>query len=241
VIKLADGARSALERASAGRVLVVDDEEAIRDLLDYGLPLTGLESRSAVDGPHALTVLKEWNADVIVLDVMLPVIDGYALLPMLRRVTDAPILMLSAVTSASEKVRCLETGADDYVEKPFIMEELVARIKSAMRRPRLEVREFLSYADLSMTVGTRVVKRSDTLIDLSQREYELLKTFLRNPERTLPRRELLQAVWGTEKFITTTIVDTYVSYLRAKIDAGFKRKLIRTVRGAGYALEEHTA
>jgi DNA-binding response OmpR family regulator len=174
-----------------------------------------------------------------VLDVMLPFVDGLELLPMLRRITEAPILMLSAKADTDDRISGLRRGADDYVSKPFEMSELVARLHSALRRPRLEQPSIVSYADLSIDLDRRDVKRGDRRIDLSAREYALLLTFVRNPERVFTRDQLLDLVWGTDRDVGPGAVETYVSYLRAKIDAGFDPKLIRTIRGAGYALRAH--
>jgi CheY-like chemotaxis protein len=137
------------------RVLVVDDETAIRDLLDYGLGQAGFAVRSVPDGRTALDTVRQWSPEVIVLDVMLPEIDGFTLLPALRRITDVPIVMLSAKTETAEKVAGLSRGADDYVSKPFELEELIARLHSALRRPRMELRQTFAYADLSVDVGRR--------------------------------------------------------------------------------------
>jgi DNA-binding response OmpR family regulator len=155
---------------------------------------------------------------------------------MLRRVTEAPILMLSAKTDTDDRVTGLRRGADDYIPKPFEMSELVARVHSALRRPRLEQTRVATYADLSIDLDRREVKRGDVEIDLSAREYSLLLTLVRNPERVFSRDQLLDLVWGSDREVGPGAVETYISYLRAKIDADFEPKLIRTIRGAGYAL-----
>jgi two-component system response regulator MprA len=220
------------------RVLVVDDEDAIRDLLEYGLSEAGFAVRSVPDGHRALEAISDWTPAVILLDVMLPHLDGYALLPMMRKFTDAPIIMLSAKGSPPEKVAGLVRGADDYVAKPFDMEELVARINTALRRPRLEVRETLRYADITVDIGRRTVVRGKRTIDLSPREFELLSTLMRNSGRVITRAHMLDLVWGIDKDVTSSTVDTYISYLRTKLETGFDRKLIHTVRGVGYMLRD---
>jgi DNA-binding response OmpR family regulator len=220
------------------RVLVVDDEDAIRDLLDYGLSSAGFTVRSVANGRAALEAIDEWAPEAIVLDVMLPQIDGYALLPMIRRLSDVPVIMLSAKGSPSEKVAGLVRGADDYVAKPFDMDELVARIHSALRRPRLEMRHVVHYADLTLDISRRTAKRGTHEVELSQREFDLLATFMRHPARVVTREQLLDLVWGMENDVGLTTVDTYISYLRAKIDAHADRKLIHTVRGVGYVLRD---
>ena len=218
------------------RVLVVDDEAAIRDLLEYGLGQAGFSVRSVADGTAALAEVQRWLPEIIILDVMLPGVDGFTLLPALRRATEAPIIMLSARGEAHEKVTGLTRGADDYVAKPFELEELIARLHTALRRPRLESRPTLTYADLTVDVTRRAVYRGDKRVELSAREFDLLVTFLRSPERVFSRTELLDAVWGVDRDLVPNTVETYISYLRAKLDSGESVKLIQTLRGVGYAL-----
>jgi DNA-binding response OmpR family regulator len=218
------------------RVLVVDDEAAIRDLLEYGLGQAGFSVRSVGDGTAALAEVQRWLPEIIILDVMLPGVDGFTLLPALRRATEAPIIMLSARGEAHEKVTGLTRGADDYVAKPFELEELIARLHTALRRPRLESRPTLTYADLTVDVTRRAVYRGDKRVELSAREFDLLVTFLRSPERVFSRTELLDAVWGVDRDLVPNTVETYISYLRAKLDSGESVKLIQTLRGVGYAL-----
>jgi DNA-binding response OmpR family regulator len=220
------------------RVLVVDDERHIRELLEIGLSDEGYEVRSAPDGQVGLQIVREWNPDAIVLDVMLPKIDGIALLPMFRKLTEAPIVMLSAKSDVNDKVTGLSRGADDYVSKPFEMAELRARLETALRRPRLAQPQVLRYSDLEVNLETRVAIRGGKEIALSAREYDLLVTLLRNPHRVFSRDQLLDQVWGTERFVGPGAVETYISYLRAKIDQGFPSRLIQTHRGAGYSLRE---
>ena len=224
---------------ATAKVVVIDDERHLRELLELGLGEDGFEVRSAADGRSGLQLVRDWRPDAIVLDVMLPFVDGLELLPMLRRITEAPILMLSAKADTDDRITGLRRGADDYIPKPFEMTELVARLHSALRRPRLEQPSIVAYSDLSIDLDRREVKRGDRRIDLSAREYALLLTFVRNPERVFTRDQLLDFVWGTDRDVGPGAVETYVSYLRAKIDAGFEPKLIRTIRGAGYALRVH--
>jgi len=222
------------------RVLVVDDEFAIRDLLEYGLGQAGFTVRVVPDGPSALEAVRSWTPEVIVLDVMLPEIDGFTLLPALRRLTDAPIVMLSAKTETAEKVAGLSRGADDYVGKPFELEELIARLHSALRRPRMELRQSFRYADLTVDVGRRTVFRGNRRVDLSTREFDLMLTLVRNPEHVFTRSDLLDLVWGVDRDVVPNTVETYISYLRAKIDSGEPVKLIQTLRGVGYVLRANT-
>lgn len=218
------------------RVLVVDDERRIRELLELSLRHHGYDVRSAADGQAALAAAKEWEPDAIVLDVMLPKIDGIALLPMLRRVTEAPVIMLSAKGEVEDKVSGLTRGADDYLSKPFEIDELLAHIEAKLRRPRIEHPQVLNYADLSVDLDTHVAQRSGKRLDLSPLEYNLLVTLLRRPKRVFTRDELIELVWGDERDVTSAAVERYISYLRAKVDDGFEQRLIHTVRGAGYTL-----
>jgi len=220
------------------RILVVDDERHIRELLEIGLSDDGYDVGSAPDGEVALQIAHDWSPDAIVLDIMLRKIDGIALLPMFRELTEAPIVMLSARTEMSDKIAGLHGGADDYVAKPFEMGELVARLETALRRPRLAQPTVLRFADLEVNLETRAATRGNKRIALSAREYDLLVTFLRNPNRIFSRDQLLDAVWGTDRYVGPGAVETYVSYLRAKIDHGFPTRLLHTHRGVGYALRE---
>jgi two-component system OmpR family response regulator len=220
------------------RILVVDDERRIRELLELSLSHHGYEVRSAADGQAALALAKEWEPDAVILDVMLPKIDGISLLPMLRRVTDAPVIMLSAKGEVEDKVSGLTQGADDYISKPFEIDELLAHVEAKLRRPRLEHREVLRLDDLAVDLETHIVERDGRRIDLSPLEYKLLITLLRRPKRVFTRDELLSLVWGDEKDVMPSAVERYISYLRSKVDDGFAKQLLHTVRGVGYTLRE---
>jgi DNA-binding response OmpR family regulator len=227
------------QAASAGeqpRVLVVDDERGLRELLEYGLEQAGFSVRSAADGGEGLRLLEAWSPDVIVLDVGLPERDGFALLPDIRRLTTAPVVMLTARTELGEKLAGFSAGADDYVAKPFDLEELVARLRTLLRRPRMEERETFTYADLSIDAPSRTVYRGNRRIELSAREFDLLCVFAAHAEEVLTRSELLDLVWGIDRDVVPNTVETYVSFLRAKIDSGEPVKLIQTLRGVGYSL-----
>lgn len=218
------------------RVAVVDDEPRIRELLELSLVHHGFVVRTAPDGAAALTLVREWMPDLIVLDVMMPKIDGFTLLPMLRRLTEAPIVMLTARGELDDKVAGLTHGADDYVSKPFEIAELIARLHAALRRPRLEVREVLRCGELEIELATREVRREGRRIDLSPLEYDLLVTLARRPGRIYSREELLDLVWGVDADVGPNAVERYISYLRAKIDESFATKLVQTIRGVGYVL-----
>jgi two-component system OmpR family response regulator len=223
-------------KATGARVAVVDDERRIRELLELTLGYHGYAVRTAPDGQAALALVREWTPDAIILDVMMPKINGIELLPMLRRLTDAPIIMLSARGEVDDRVEGLTHGADDYLSKPFELSELVAHLEAKLRRPRLEHPSVLRYEDLSVDLETHIVERRGRRIDLSPLEYDLLVTLLRRPKRVFTRDELLDIVWKDKTDVGTTAVERYISYLREKVDAGFDVALIRTVRGAGYTV-----
>jgi two-component system response regulator MtrA len=218
------------------RVAVIDDEPHIREVLSLALGHHGFAVRCAADGAAGLELVRDWSPDVIVLDVMLPKASGFELLPEIRRVTDAPIVMLSARGEVEDKVEGLAQGADDYISKPFEISELLAHIEAKLRRPHIEAPDVLQYEGLSVDLREHSVERDGRRLDLSPLEYDLLVTLLRRPRRVFSRDELLDEVWGNEADVGTGAVERYVSYLRGKVDEGFERPLIQTVRGAGYTL-----
>ncbi len=217
------------------RIAVIDDEPHIRELLSLALGHRGFAVRCAADGAAGVELVREWLPDVIVLDVMMPKATGIEVLPALRRITDAPIVMLSARGDVGDKVEGLAHGADDYLSKPFEISELLAHVEAKLRRPHLETRSTLEYEGLTVDLAEHAVERDGRRLDLSPLEYDLLVTLLRRPRRVFTREELLDAVWP-DADVGTGAVERYISYLRGKVDDGFDRPLIRTVRGAGYAL-----
>ncbi|HTJ28413.1 MAG TPA: response regulator transcription factor [Candidatus Limnocylindria bacterium] len=220
------------------RLLVVDDERAIREMLELGLRNRGFDVRSVPDGPAAIPLIRDWKPELIVLDVMLPKVDGLSMLPLLRRITEAPILMLSAKGEVEDRVHGLDRGADDYLAKPFEMSELVARLRTALRRPRLEHVEVITYADVEVELPTRTVRRAGRTLDLSPLEYDLFITLLRHPRRVFSREQLLDLVWGPEADVGPGSVERYISYVRSKVDDAAMTKLIHTIRGVGYSLHD---
>jgi DNA-binding response OmpR family regulator len=218
------------------RIAVVDDEPRIRELLELALTHHGYEVRCAPDGAAGLALVRDWSPDLIVLDVMMPKVSGIELLPMLRRVSDAPVVMLSAKGELEDRVSGLEHGADDYLSKPFEISELLAHVEAKLRRPHIEKRSILQYEGLSVDLETHTVERDGRRLDLSPLEYTLLVTLLRRPKRIFTREELLDLVWGDQSDVSTGAVERYVSYLRSKVDDGFERPLLTTVRGAGYTI-----
>ncbi len=218
--------------------MVVEDDRSIARLLQLELEHRGLAVRCAHDGPSGLEAAEQFKPAVIVLDIMLPGIDGVGVLKELRRRGNqqAPVLMLTARDAPSDKVHSLDLGADDYVTKPFNMEELLARLRALVRRVGGE--EVLRVADLEVNTATREVRRGERRIDLTAREYELLQFMAQNPRRVLSRDLLLSRVWEQEYGVETNVIDVYVGYLRKKIEGPGRPRLIQTVRGAGYALRE---
>ena len=220
---------------SGTRVLVIEDDDYTARLLKLQLEHRDLKVRCEYDGPSGLKAAMQFDPDVIVLDIMLPGLDGVGVLKELRRRgSQVPVIMLTARDTPLDKVYSLDTGADDYLTKPFSMEELLARIRALLRR--VEGDEVLRVEDLEVNTATREVKRGKRRLDLTLREYELLEFMARNPRRVLSRDLLLSQVWGQVSGVETNVVDVYVAYLRKKLEAPGEPKLIHTVRGVGYAL-----
>ena len=218
------------------RILAVDDEPEIRELLEYGLGNQGFEVKAVPDGRVATDAIKDWAPEAILLDIGLPGIDGFSLIQSLRRLTDVPILMLTARDGTPDKVSALTRGADDYIAKPFDIEELAARIRARLRRPRIETRDVVTYADIVIDVTQRKAARAGRSLELSTREFDLLLTLTRHPEQVFTRSQLLDLVWGIDRDVTPATVETYISYLRAKVDVAGSPRLIQTLRGVGYSM-----
>ena len=220
------------------RVAVIDDDRFVREMLEMGLSREGYVVRTASDGQGALELVKSWDPEVIVLDIMMPKIDGITLLPRLRELSQAPILMLTAKGETSDKVASLGAGADDYLVKPFDFEELIARLQAKLRRPQLIEEEVLRWHGVTMNPTTREVWRDREPVDLTQREFDVLAVFMREPRRVFSKDHLLELVWGHDFEGGPNIVETYISYLRAKLDRQDASSFIRTVRGVGYGLAQ---
>lgn len=220
------------------RVAVVDDDRMVREMLEMGLSREGYNVRTACDGQAALALVREWEPEAIVLDIMMPRIDGIALLPMLREVTQAPILMLTARGEIGDKIQSLSGGADDYLVKPFVFEELIARLQAKLRRPQLIEEHVLRWREVSVNPETREAWRNRDRLEFTQREFDLLSVFMREPRRVFSKNHLLELVWGHDFEGGPNIVETYISYLRSKIDRGEDPSFIRTVRGVGYGLSQ---
>ena len=220
-------------------ILVVDDEPRITELLRRVLAYEGYSVAIAASGDLALNRILEHAPDLIILDVMLPGIDGFEVARRLRAAGDqVPVLMLTARDAVADRVKGLETGADDYLIKPFAPEELLARVKAMLRRHQAERHEVLRYADVELDTGTRVAHRGAREIELSPTEYELLCLFLRRPRQVLTRDIIMDRVWGIDFEGSSNIMEVYVGYLRAKLEAQGETRLIHTVRGIGYVFKE---
>jgi DNA-binding response OmpR family regulator len=219
------------------RVLLVEDDRSIAGFVEPELERLGFSVRCAYDGPSGLEEAGRFEPELVVLDIMLPGFDGVALLKRLRqRGSRVPVVMLTARDATLDKVHSLDLGADDYVTKPFEMDELAARIRSLLRRA--EGDEILRVADLEVNTATREVRRGERGIDLTAREYALLEFMARHPRRVLSRELLLSRVWDENFGVTPNVAEVYIAYLRRKVDAPGEPKLIHTVRGVGYVLKE---
>jgi two-component system, OmpR family, response regulator len=221
------------------RVLIVEDEVKMAALLRRGLNAEGMSADVAIKGEDALWMAEATDYDAIVLDVMLPGIDGFEVCNRLRKEgVWAPILMLTARDSVRDRVAGLDGGADDYLTKPFSYAELLARLRALVRRGPIERPTELVVGDLRLDPATRVVRRGETEIELSAKEFALLETFMRRPGRVLSRFELLEHAWDYDYENRSNVVDSYVRFLRKKIDRPFGVRSIETVRGAGYRLRQ---
>lgn len=218
-------------------MLLVEDDRSILELLELELGHRNLEVRCANDGPSALEISESFRPEVVVLDIMLPGLDGVGVLKRLRRRGDrTPVLMLTARDTLPDKVHSLDMGADDYLTKPFHVEELLARLGALVRRAHGD--EVIRFSELEINTTTREVRRGERDIDLTVREYGLLEFMARNPRRVLSRDLLLERVWDREVELESKVVDVYIGYLRKKVDAPEERPLIQTIRGVGYTLRE---
>ena len=219
------------------RVLVVDDEPAVRQALERALRFEGYTAELAEDGMSGLAVHAERPADAIVLDIAMPRMDGLEMCRRLRAAGDrTPVLMLTARTSVNERVDGLDAGADDYLIKPFALEELLARLRALLRRSTPSDNEVLRFGDLSLDPGTREVRRGSRLIELTRTEFLLLELFLRNPKQVLPREVIFDRVWGYDFGLNSNSLEVYIGYLRRKTEADGETRLIHTVRGVGYVM-----
>ena len=228
--------------AARPRVLVVDDDKAVRESLRRSLEFNGYDVALAADGAEALAGMGGAQPDVVIMDVMMPRLDGLEATRAMRAAGhDLPILVLTARDAVGDRVEGLDAGADDYLTKPFALAELLARLRALLRRVVVDGDagdEVLEFADLTMDLATRDVRRGTRLIELTRTEFTLLEMFLRRPRRVLDRAFILEEVWGYDFPTTANSLEVYVGYLRRKTEAGEESRLIHTVRGVGYVLKE---
>ncbi len=222
----------------AERILVIEDEVKITDFLRRGLSYEGYEVDIAHDGEAGLAKALESRPDLIILDIMLPGLDGLEVCRQLRAESDVPILMLTAKDAVPDRVAGLDSGADDYLVKPFAFDELLARIRALLRRRQPAEQQVLRFADLTLNQATRRVTRGERQIELTAKEYDVLELFMRHPRQVLTRDIIYERIWGYDFGGESNIIEVYVRYLRAKLEAGGEPRLIHTVRGVGYVLRE---
>lgn len=222
----------------AGSILIVEDEERIAQFLRRALRMEGYEVTVAGDGPAGLAAARANRPDLVILDWMLPGMDGLEVCRQLRQQGAEPVLMLTARDTIPDRVHGLDAGADDYLVKPFEMEELLARVRALLRRARPEGAEVLRFQDLRLDRGTRQADRGERRVELTGKEYELLELFLLHPRQVLTREVIYDRVWGYDFGGESNIIEVYVRYLRQKLEAEGESRLIHTVRGVGYVLRE---
>jgi len=220
------------------RILVVDDDPEIIGLLRRGLAYEGYEVVTAQSGTEALAKAREREPDLVILDVMMAGTSGLEVARRLRQGGDVPILMLTARGTVPDIVAGLESGADDYLVKPFAFDELLARVKAQLRRRKPREGETLRFGDLSLDTATREVRRGGDTITLTAQEFDLLELFMRNPRQVLKRDRIYERVWGYDFAGESNVIEVYIRYLRTKLEAGDRPRLIWTVRGVGYVLKE---
>jgi two-component system response regulator MprA len=226
----------------AKTILIVEDEERILQFLERGLTFEGYRVETATNGTEGLALAEKHDPDLVILDWMLPEVepglDGLEVCRRLRANSEVPILMLTAKDAVADRVRGLDAGADDYLVKPFALNELLARVRALIRRAKTETPDVLEFNDLRLDTGTHQAFRGEHAIDLTAKEYELLELFLRNPRQVLTRDLIYDRVWGYDFGGESNIIEVYVRYLRQKTEEFGESRLIHTVRGVGYVLRE---
>lgn len=223
----------------ADRILIVEDEAEIADYLRRGLAFEGYVIEVAHDGPSALVAVRDRPPDLVILDLMLPGLDGIEVARRIRAVDSMPIIMLTARDAVADRVAGLESGADDYVVKPFAFEELLARIRVQLRRREAQANaEVLRFNGLTLNIAAHEARIGDRRIDFTAKEYDLLELFMRHPNQVLTREVIYDRVWGYDFGGESNIIEVYVRYLRQKLEANNEPRLIQTVRSVGYILRE---
>ncbi len=221
------------------RVLIIEDDEAIVRLLRRGLAYEGYQVDTALEGQSGLTMARDGHPDLVILDWMLPGMDGLEVCRRLRTGGSVPILMLTAKDTIQDRVQGLDAGADDYLVKPFELDELLARVRALLRRTQPERTQVLTFADLTLDTGTRQAIRKGRIISLTAKEYELLELFMRHPRQVLTREMIFDRVWGYDFGGESNVLDVYIRYLRQKLEIEGEMRLLHTVRGVGYVLREN--
>lgn len=220
------------------RILIIEDDPAILKVLQRGLTYEGYEVEIATDGTSGLNRFREKHPDLVILDLMLPGMDGLEVCRRLRLASNLPILILTAKDAIQDRVQGLDAGADDYLVKPFNLEELLARVRALLRRTQTERQPVYQFADLVMDTVAHQVKRGNRIIPLTAKEYDLLELFMRHPRQVLTREVIFDRVWGYDFGGESNVLEVYIRYLRQKLEAGNEPRLIHTVRGVGYVLRE---
>jgi len=221
------------------RILIIEDDQAILKLLQRGLAYEGYTVDTATDGRSGLILARDHTPDVVILDWMLPGMDGLEVCHRLRSGGSIPILMLTAKDTVQDRIQGLDAGADDYMIKPFNLDELLARVRALLRRTQPERVPVLKFADLTLDTGSRQAARGSRLVPLTAKEYELLELFMRHPKQVLTREIIFDRVWGYDFGGESNVLEVYIRYLRQKLEAEGETRLIHTVRGVGYVLREN--
>lgn len=221
------------------RILIIEDDKAIVRVLERSLIYEGYEVDTAYNGERGLELAQEKTPDLILLDLMLPGMDGLEVTEKIRKDSNLPILMLTARGGLDDRVQGLDSGADDYMIKPFELEELLARIRSLLRRSQSERSIVLKFEDLKLDTTTRTAERGERSIPLTTKEYELLELFMRHPRQILSREMIFDRVWGYDFGGESNVLDVYIRYLRQKLEGEDESRLIHTIRGTGYVMREH--
>jgi two-component system response regulator MprA len=219
-------------------ILVVDDDPEIADLVKRALAYEGYTVDTASDSGEALSKALDRQPDLVVLDIMMPGIDGIEVSKRLREASDLPILMLTAKGTVADRVAGLDAGADDYLVKPFSVDELTARVRALLRRAKPSEGELLRFSDLSLDTGTREVRRGPETVELTAQEFDLLLLFMSHPRQVLKRHFIYEKIWGYDFSGDSNVIEVYIRYLRSKLEANNRPRLLHTVRGAGYVLRE---
>ena len=220
------------------KILIIEDDHAIVNLLQRGLVYEGYDVAVAMDGFTGMRSAREEKPDLVILDWMLPKMDGLAVCQDIRELGSIPILMLTAKDSVRDRVQGLDAGADDYMVKPFDLNELLARVRALLRRTKQERVTILEFNDLQLDTSTRIASRGERKIMLTAKEYDLLELFMRHPRQVLTREVIFDRVWGYDFGGESNVLDVYIRYLRQKLEVGDEARLIQTARGVGYVLRE---